>query len=66
MIDQEIQRELLKTTLTPEKALELAVSIEQGIRSQLAIQARQPVDASTTPLIGREDPTITDLNLVDQ
>ena len=37
MIDQEIQNELLKTTLTPEKALELAVSIELGIRSQLAI-----------------------------
>ena len=45
MIDQEIQKELLKTTLSPEKALELAVSIELGIRSQLSIQARQPVDA---------------------
>ena len=42
MIDQEIQKELLKATLTPKKALELAVSIELGIRSQLAIQARQP------------------------
>ena len=40
MIDQEIQKELLKTTLTQEKALELAVSIELGIRNQLAIQAR--------------------------
>ena len=33
MIDQEIQKELLKTTLTPEKAFELAVSIELGIRN---------------------------------
>ena len=53
LIDQEIQKELLKTTLTPEKALELAVSIELGIRSQLAIQARQPLDASATPFIGQ-------------
>ena len=58
MIDQEIQKELLKTALAPEKALELAVSIELGIRSQLAIQARQPADASTTPLIGREEPVM--------
>ena len=58
MIDQEIQKELLKTTLTPEKALELAVSIELGIRSQLAIQARQPLDASATPFIGREEPVM--------
>ena len=58
MIDQEIQKELLKTTLTPEKALELAVSIELGIRSQLAIQARQPVDARTIPFIGREEPVM--------
>ena len=58
MIDQEIQKQLLKTTLTPETALELAVSIELGIRSQLAIQARQPVEASTTPFIGRQEPVI--------
>ena len=58
MIDQEIQKELLKTTLAPEKALELAVSIELGIRSQLAIQTRQPEDASTTTLIGREEPVM--------
>ena len=49
---------LLKTTLTPEKVLEIAVSIEQGIRSQLAIQARQPTDSSTTPFIGREVPVM--------
>ena len=58
MIDQEIQKKLLKTTLTPEKALELALSIELGIRSQLAIQARQPLDASATPFIGREEPVM--------
>ena len=58
MIDQEIQKELLKTTLTPEKALELAVSIQLGIRSQLAMQARQPLDASATPFIGREEPVV--------
>ena len=58
MIDQEIQKELLKTTLAPEKALELAVSIELGIRSQLAIQARQPADVTSTPLIGREEPVM--------
>ena len=51
MIVQEIQKELLKTTLSPEKALELAVSIELGIRSQLAIQAKQPLDALATPFI---------------
>ena len=33
MIDHEIPKELLKTTPNPEKALELAVSIELGIRS---------------------------------
>ena len=49
MIDQETQKELLKTTLTPEKDLEVAVSIKLGIRSQLAIQARQPSDASANP-----------------
>ena len=51
MIDQEILNELLKPTFTPEKALEQTVSIELGIRSQLAIQARQPSDASANPFI---------------
>ena len=49
---------MIKTTLTPEKALELASSIELGIRSQLATQARQPLDASATPFIGREEPVL--------
>ena len=55
MMDQEIQKELLKTALTLEKALKLAVSIELGIRSQSVIQARQPLDASATPFIGGEE-----------
>ena len=46
MIDHEIQKELLKTTLTPEKTLELAVGIEPGIRSQLAIQSKQLLEVS--------------------
>ena len=54
-MDQEIQKKLLKTTLTSEKALELAVSIELGIRSQLAIQARQPSDTSTNRFNGRDE-----------
>ena len=36
----EIQKELLKVTLDPEKALELAISFELGARSQLDIQAK--------------------------
>ena len=44
MKDQEIQKEQLKTTLNPEQALELAVSIQLGIKSQLATHARQPLD----------------------
>ena len=44
MIDHEIQKELLKTTLIQEKVLELAVSLELGIRSQLAIQSKQLPD----------------------
>ena len=56
MIDHEILKEPLKTKLTAEKALEIVLSIDLDIRSQLAIQARQPVEASTTPFIGREEP----------
>ena len=58
MIDQQIQKELLRTTLAPEKTLELTVIIELGIRSQLAIKTRQPVEASTTPFIGLEEPVM--------
>ena len=55
MIDQEIPKKLFQTTLTPEKALELAVGIKLSLRSQSAIQPRQPTDSSTTTLIGQED-----------
>ena len=54
MIDHEIQKELLKTTLTPEKALELAVSIELGVRSQLAIHSKQLSDPHQNAFVGRE------------
>ena len=35
MQDGEIQRELLKKTRTPRKALDLALNVEMGIQSQL-------------------------------
>ena len=54
-IDHEIQKELLKTTLTPEKALELAVSIELGIRRQLAIQWKQLPDLPQNAFNGRDE-----------
>ena len=53
MINREIQKELLKITLTTEKALEQAVSLELRIRSQLAIKFKHPSKTSTTS-IGRE------------
>ena len=55
VIDHEIQKELLKTTLTPEKALELAVSIELGIRSQLAIHSKQLSDPHQNAFVVREE-----------
>ena len=55
MIDQEIQKELLKTTLTPEKALKLTVSRKLGIRSQLAIQSKQLPDLPQNALTGRDE-----------
>ena len=55
MIDHETQKELLKTTLTPEKALDLAVSIELGIRSQLAIQSKQLPDLPQNAFTGRDE-----------
>ena len=61
MIDHEIQKELLKTTLTPEKALELAVSIELGIRSQLAIHSKQLADPHQNAFVGREE-TISEIS----
>ena len=37
MQDGEIQRELLKETREPKKALEIAISIEMGIQTQLNV-----------------------------
>ena len=58
MTDPEIQKELLKVTLDPEKALELAISIELGARSQLAIQAKHTSDPSTLSIVGRSEPVL--------
>ena len=40
MIDPEIQKELLKVTLSPERALEVAIGIELGARNQLTILSK--------------------------
>ena len=56
MIDPEIQKELLKVTLDPEKALELA--IELCARSQLAIQAKNTTDLSMVSVVGRSEPVL--------
>ena len=58
MNDPEIQKELLKVTLDPEKALELAISIELGARSQLAIQAKSTTDPSMVSIVGRSEPVL--------
>ena len=55
MVDHEIQKELSKTTLNPEKALELAVSIELEFRSQLAIHSKQLSDPHQNAFIGRKE-----------
>ena len=55
MIDYEIQRELLKVTLSPERALEVAIGIEWGARNQLAIQAKTLKSISGTPLPSRQE-----------
>ena len=44
-----------KMTLTPEKVRDLAVSIELGIRSQLAIQSRQLPDLPQNALNGHDE-----------
>ena len=61
MTNPETQKELLKVTLDPEKALELATSIELGARSQLAIQAKNTTDPSMISIVGRSElvPTIS-------
>ena len=58
MTDPEIQEELLKVTLDPEKALELAIGIELGARSQLAIQAKHASDPSMVSIVGRSEPVL--------
>ena len=40
MIDPEIQKEQIKVTLSPERALEVAIGIELGARNQLTIQSK--------------------------
>ena len=39
MINQEIQNELLKITLTPENALNLAMTLELIIQSQIVVHS---------------------------
>ena len=58
MNDPEIQKELLKVALDPEKALELPISIELVARSQLAIQAKHTSDSSMVSIVGRSEPVL--------
>ena len=64
MNDPEIQKELLKVTLDAEKALEWAISIELGARSQLAIQniqnshTKHTSDPSMVSIVGRSEPVL--------
>ena len=50
MKDGEIQRELLKETREPKKALEVAISIEMGIQTQLKISGT-PTTNSTNEVL---------------
>ena len=49
----EIQKELLKKTYTSSTALEIAISIENGIRNQLNMRAE---DSSMVSIVGRTEP----------
>ena len=51
MIDPEIQKELLKVTLLPERALEVAIGKELGARNQLTIQSKNAL----TPMDKQEN-----------
>ena len=53
MRDMEIQKELLKKTITASKALEIAIFIETGIRNQLTIRSE---DNSMVYIVGRTEP----------
>ena len=55
MTDHEIQRELLKVTLSPERTLEVAIGIELGARRELAIQAKHAQPTVRTLLSTRRD-----------
>ena len=54
----EIQKELLKVTLNPEKALELNININLRAQSQLAIQAKHTSDPSMVSIVGRSEPIL--------
>ena len=51
MIDPEIQKELLKVTLSPERALEVAIKIELGAKNQLTILSKNAL----TPMDKQEN-----------
>ena len=51
MIDPEIQKELLKVMLSPERALEVAIGIELGARNQLTILSKNAL----TPMDKQEN-----------
>ena len=51
MTDLEIQKELLKVTLSPERALKVAIGIELGARNQLTIQSKNTL----TPMDKQEN-----------
>ena len=55
MIDSEIQKELLKVTLSPERALEVAKGIKLGARNQLTIQSKNAL----TPMDKQENVAIS-------
>ena len=49
MINPEIQKELLKVTLSPERALKVAIGIELGARNQLTIQSKNALAPMDKP-----------------
>ena len=53
MIDPKIQKEHLKVKLEPEKAFDFAISIELGVQSQLAVEAKKTTDPSIVSIVGR-------------
>ena len=49
MTDPEIQKELLKVTLSPEKALEAAIGIELGARNHFTVQSKHALAPMDKP-----------------